>query len=153
MNLGFQVLIVAGLLHVQPEIAKARPNAPTFLTVFQCAAYAELMENQAEFRRLLNAGFKTGKAFLESAAIQGTRYSDLFAALPGNATIRLEGPSVEFVLGRLYEAESQKAWDRAMRQDEFGAWLPIAEWRYTTPESSRRVASQRFHDLACASLP
>ena len=153
MSVGIQAVIFATLLQWQPAIAAVRQTgAAKFWTAFECAAYAELIDDEAEFVRLLNSGFKSGRVFLESARSQGTRYSDLFAGLPDDVTIRLEGPSVEFWLGRVYEAEHQKAWDNVMRQDEYGAWLPVTEWRHTKPEASRTVARQRLRDLACASI-
>ncbi len=152
INVGLQV-ILATVLHWQPAIPTVlQSDSPKFWTAFECAAYAELIDNETEVVRLLNFGFKSGKDFLESARNKGTRYSELFAVVPDNVTIRLEGPTVEFWLGRVYEAEHQRALDRVMRQDEYGAWLPVTEWRYTRPVASRNVASQRFRDLACDSV-
>jgi hypothetical protein len=132
------VVILAAVLEWQTSMPSANQReAPKIWTAFECAAYAELVENDAEAMRLLALGFKSGKAFLEAAIANGTPFRDLWSQLPDDVTKRLEGPTVEFLLGRVFEAAHQRAYDRVMRQDEYGAWLPVAEWRYTRPAAYR----------------
>lgn len=78
---------------------------------FRCSALAGAMGEREEARRLFEMGYGDGTRFLK--AVQGGIVSeaDIRSTVPIAVTMRIEGPSIDFMLGRIYAAAEEDALD------------------------------------------
>ena len=76
---------------------------------FTCSVLAAQMKDAKEQERLFMFGYKQGQAFL--AAIQSKKVDgkDISEEVPIGVTFLLQGPTAEFILGRIFEASQDEA--------------------------------------------
>jgi hypothetical protein len=76
---------------------------------FECAALADVIDDAEEKRRLFNIGYEQGKIFLN--ALQGGKIEKQdIERLPMAVSVFLPGgPTVDFILGRLFETAFMEA--------------------------------------------
>ncbi|MGB8896016.1 MAG: hypothetical protein WCD13_17160 [Pseudolabrys sp.] len=103
-------------------------------SAFQCSTYAELSDYKSEQERLHLVGLNAGRTFLE--AMKAGQISEQAAreAVPINVLQRLEGPSNEFVIGKIYAAATGSAYDEIVKKKR-SKWGPTqkqdAQFAYT----------------------
>jgi hypothetical protein len=90
-------------------------------SAFQCSTYAELSgnlisENKSEQERLHLVGLNAGRTFLEAMKAGQISEQALREAVPINVLQRLEGPSNEFVIGKIYAAATGSARDEIVKK-------------------------------------
>jgi len=97
-------------------------------SAFQCSTYAELSENKNEQQRLFVVGLNAGRAFLE--AMKAGQISEQAAKdeVPINVLSRLEGPSNDFVIGRIYAAATGDVYDEIVKK-KMSKWAPSEKQR------------------------
>lgn len=76
---------------------------------FECTALASHTRNGAEQERLFKYGYRTGLSFI--AALQAGKIDrkDLSTEAPWLMMLLLQGPTPDFMLGRVYEAAQDAA--------------------------------------------
>ena len=92
-------------------------------SAFQCSAYAELAENKNEQERLYLVGLNAGRTFLEAMKAGQISEQAAKAEVPINVLQRLEGPSNEFVIGKIHAAATGHAHDEIAKKKR-GIWAP-----------------------------
>ncbi len=103
-------------------------------SAFQCSTFAELSDYKSEQERLHLVGLNAGRAFLE--AMKAGQISEQAAKddVPINVLQRLEGPSNEFVISKIYEAATSGAYDEIVKKKR-SSWGPTqkqdARFAYT----------------------
>jgi len=103
-------------------------------SAFECSAFAELSEYKTEQERLYLVGLNAGRAFLE--AMKAGRISEQAVKddVPINVLQRLEGPSNEFVINKIYAAATGNAHDDIVKKKRSN-WGPTqkqdARFAYT----------------------
>ena len=88
-----------------------------------CAGYAETAGYDAEQKRLSQLGIDEGRKFLQSLSDGKIDPKDVESNVPIAVTLVIGGPSVDFVLGRIWEASAEYAADRIWQKDS-GAYDP-----------------------------
>jgi hypothetical protein len=72
---------------------------------FQCAAIASFLDDKkSEQGRLFMAGLEGGREFLKAARDGKVEKDDIHSNLPLSFFLRLRGPSIDFILGSVWEA-------------------------------------------------
>ncbi len=103
-------------------------------SAFQCSAFAELAENKNEQERLYLVGLNAGRTFLEAMKAGQISEQAVKDEVPINVLQRLEGPSNEFVIGKIYAAATGYANDEIVNR-KTGKWGPTqkqeARFAYT----------------------
>ena len=106
---GFAIIVTSLFLFWSPSLAqtsdavdKAR-LARTVWSAFQCSTFAEMSGDKKEQARLFLVGLEAGRDFLE--ALKSGQISDdaMSKEVPVGVTLALQGPSPDFILGRIFE--------------------------------------------------
>ena len=85
-------------------------------SAFQCSTFAELSENKNEQERLFLVGLNAGRTFLEAMKARQISEQAVKDEVPINVLQRLEGPSNEFVIGKIYAAATGYAYDDIVKK-------------------------------------
>ncbi len=96
----------------QTAVEKARLSR-TMWSAFECSVYADLSGNEMEQARLFDLGVKSGREFIEAV---NTRQipPDMLRVEVNAATLDLlQGPSTDFMVGRVYESAATAALQKA----------------------------------------
>jgi len=92
-------------------------------SAFQCSAFAELAEEKNEQERLYLVGLNAGRTFLEAMKAGQISEQALREAVPINVLQRLEGPSNEVIIDKIYAAATGYARDYIVKR-KTGIWGP-----------------------------
>ena len=113
-----------------------------------CAGYAETAGYVAEQKRLSQLGIDEGRRFLQSLSDGKIDPKDIESNVPIAVTMVIGGPSVDFVLGRIWEASAEYVADRIWQKD-LGAYDPAR-----APDAEIRMtnAQRFFREASCQSL-
>ncbi|MGY1410873.1 hypothetical protein ACW5EG_15030 [Luteimonas sp. A611] len=76
------------------------------------------MWQPAEQERLFNFGYAQGREFISALEAGKIKREDLSSHAPVGALLLLEGPSADFILGRIYAAAEENALKDVYRTDE-----------------------------------
>ena len=87
-------------------------------SAFECSAFAELSEYKTEQERLYLVGLNAGRAFLEAMKAGQISEQAVKDDVPINVLQRLEGPSNEFVINKIYAAATGNAHDDYRKEKE-----------------------------------
>jgi hypothetical protein len=80
-------------------------------SAFECSALAAHLKNSKEQERLFQFGLSQGKAFIEAVQSGKVKKEDLSKGVPIGLLWLLEGPSPDFMLGRIFESAMDHALD------------------------------------------
>ena len=98
-----------------------------------------------------NRGYEIGQRFVSSALSGEISPDAIRAEVPVYISLSMQGPSPEFILGRIYETTATDAFDRVVSKDANGAVLPVDRW--VMDQDVRRVIAQALRDDAnCPAL-
>jgi hypothetical protein len=78
-------------------------------SAFECSSLASQMKNQKEQERLFNFGYKNGLAFISALQAQKIERKHISEEVPIGVTFLLQGPTPDFILGRIFEAAQDEA--------------------------------------------
>lgn len=76
---------------------------------FECAALSHELERPADEKQHFDYGYSQGKTYLDAFRAGEVAKRDVFTTLPSGFMPRAEGSSIDFALGRVYEAAAQSA--------------------------------------------
>lgn len=76
---------------------------------FECSALAAQFGDTKEQERLFLHGYNEGKVFIAAVQARKVDQRDLSAEMPWLMGLLLEGPTPDFMLGRIYEAAQDAA--------------------------------------------
>lgn len=148
-------LFLIALTGMDASAALAEPSSKDLATAgrrtwdaMTCAGYAETAGYNEEQRRLSQLGIDEGRVFLQSLADGKIDAKDVESNVPIAVTLIVGGPSVDFVLGRIWEASAEHAADRIWQKDS-EAYDPAL-----APDDETRVmnAQQFYREASCQSL-
>ncbi|MEQ6342937.1 MAG: hypothetical protein M3A44_15160 [Gammaproteobacteria bacterium] len=76
---------------------------------FECSSLASVLERPKDQERLFRFGYEQGKEFLH--ALQGGRITaeDLKSIAPSGLLMVAQGPTADFILGRVFESAQENA--------------------------------------------
>jgi hypothetical protein len=85
---------------------------------FQCSIAAEHIGDNDEQKRLWTLAHESGKAFLNAANEGKVKRADIRETVAIAVTMRMRGPSVDFVMGSVWEAAANKYYDELGKECE-----------------------------------
>lgn len=122
------LIAIAGLLSGPSIRAEdASHHGGMLYAAFRCWGYATIAGERETADRLFEVGLRSGHGFLEAA--RAGRVDKDKPGLPISVQLLMEGPSDDFILGRLFQHLYREASDRAWgRVDELDMPLPPDRW-------------------------
>jgi len=108
-------------------------------SAFECSSLASVAEDEKEQRRLFMIGYEQGKQFLDALIAKKINQSDLSSIVPSGFVMLIEGPTPDFVLGRLFAATQENALDGVF----------VSEGKYNPKDLQKIIAERRFHERNC----
>lgn len=133
----------------QAQTTKQSPNLGRLMwAAFVCSTYAELSHNQPEQKRLFTVGFDAGRRLLDEWA---TLPEERQRNIPVGVLLRLGGPSVDFIIGRIFEGAADDAFDKVVKTDGSGRTItdPL---KWAGDELKVVNAVNRYQHSNCALL-
>jgi hypothetical protein len=76
---------------------------------FECAALADIAGEKNKAETFFTYGLREGRAFLEAAEANKIKKEDLNSQAPVGVLMLLQGPSHDFILGRIYSFAEKNA--------------------------------------------
>jgi hypothetical protein len=106
---------------------------------FECSTLASKMRQPAEQERLFNFGYAQGQEFIAALETGKIKREDLSSHAPVGALLLLEGPSADFILGRIYAAAEENALKDVYRTGEV----------FNSEATQELIASNKFTRRNC----
>jgi hypothetical protein len=98
---------------------------------FVCAALTDVTGEANEKNRLFNIGYEQGKIFINAVQSGKIQADDFNNQVPIAVTFLLKGPSVDFILGRIFEAAIDDATKDVFDIHDKEAQKIFAQSKYT----------------------
>ena len=108
-------------------------------SALQCASWASITKDDAESERLFTFGYEQGQKFLAAIKAEKVKKEDISSEVPIAVAWMLQGPTEEFILGRIYEAAQEDALEEVFKTgDEFNS-----------DEMQKIIAGNKYRDGNC----
>lgn len=145
MRCGWLFLLCAMFTSAQAAIKTSEEYAALSRrswSAFECSALALIAGNTNEQRRLFTLGYESGKEFIE--AVRAGKVEDHHARqhAPIGMLLKMEGPTADFMLGRIWEAAFKNATKEAY--DSYA--------KYSNESLRTQIARSEFERQNCALL-
>lgn len=88
------------------------------VSAFMCSAVAGELKNKEEANRLFKLGYESGKFFLEAVNTGKVQNEDIDSIVPMIVTLRMRGPSIDFILGTIWDGTVSSFFDERDRKCE-----------------------------------
>jgi hypothetical protein len=121
---------------VSKELAKKGRAA---WSSFVCASLASHLDEKVEHERLFEYGYEQGKIFVEAVFAGEVTREDIDNEVPIGVSVSLEGPTTDFMLGRIYEVAVEYASDSIWDDHD----SPVDQ------DTRRTLAKSRFTEANC----
>lgn len=108
-------------------------------SAFECSAWASKVDDLKEAERLFMFGYEQGQKFLGALKAEKIKQEDISQEVPIGVTLLLQGPSEEFILGRIYETAQTEALDEVFKTGN----------EYNSEELQKSIAGNKFRDGNC----
>lgn len=108
-------------------------------SAFQCSVLASVMSDAQEEERLFTFGYEQGKKFLNALSANKISEEDVSSEVPVGITWVLGGPSIEFMLGRIYTSASDAALENVYPTDG----------TYISEDLRKSIAENDFNEGNC----
>lgn len=109
---------------------------------FECSALASKIGNTELQQRLFIYGYESGISFIEALREGKIEREDISRDAPLIMMMLLQGPSPDFMLGRVFEAAIDAAFDGVHETDE----------NYNDEETQVILAESKFQEQNCSLL-
>lgn len=118
----------------------------------ECAAIASFSEDNAQLKPLFEAGRRDGLAFIANAKARPKEAKQIFDKVPMIMSWRLEGPSPDFMLGRVWEATVEYVGDELEGRDTWSHQERDPKAAPVDRVLRKALASNRFRERNCPLL-
>ena len=129
------------------EDAKA---AMVMWTAFECGTYAEMSGDRDRQAVLFERGMTAGRQFFAAIEAGTITEEEQRKHVPYIVPMLASGPSVDFVLGRIFESAMNSAYDDVVKEDMAGLPLPMEEW--TNDDEMKQSRAQLLYQRGNCSL-
>jgi hypothetical protein len=133
-------LVFAGSTVLTAGAQSAR-DGRVMWSAFQCATFAEMSGDTKEQERLFTIGVKAGRQFVEALQNRQISPEAVNSEAPIGVTMRLSGPSVDFMIGRIFESATSDAYDDVVKRKN-DDWVMDKELK-------KSIAKQKHHEGNC----
>jgi hypothetical protein len=116
------LLIVATLILSQSAVAETSKEyallGKKVVSAFMCSATARAVEKTESAERLFKLGHESAKVFLEAANSGKINSEDIRSTVPMIVTMRMRGPSIDFIAGTFWEGTVANLYEKFGRDCE-----------------------------------
>ncbi len=123
---------IAFAIAFSPQIALAAEEdakaAMVMWTAFECGTYAEMSGNSERQAALFERGMTAGRQFFAAIEAGTITEEEQQNNVPFIVRMLAAGPSIDFILGRIFENAMNSAFDDVVKEDMAGMPLPMEEW-------------------------
>jgi len=123
-------------------------GARVMWAAFECSIFAELSANPVRQGALFERGYSEGQAFFAAAEAGDITEEEWRTHVPIAVPLLSSGPSIDFVLGRIFETVAGEAFDDVVTKDANGLPLQPEEW-VQDPELRVIRAQNLYRDRNC----
>lgn len=123
--IAFAIAFLPQVAFAAEEDAK---SAMVMWAAFECGTYAEMSGNRERQAALFERGIAAGRRFLSAVEAGTITEEEHRKHVPYIVPLLSAGPSVDFVLGRIFESAMNAAYDDVVKEDMAGLPLPMEEW-------------------------
>ena len=102
------LLLACGSATAQESDDYARMSRVSW-AAFECAAFSSVLNEPKEQERLFRLGYDKGKEFLEALQAGRIKGEDLYSISPSGFLMLAQGPTPDFILGRVFESAQENA--------------------------------------------
>ena len=136
---------LAVILAAAPAAASEKAHLSRVVhSAFQCVGYAFSAGNEAEGQRLFTVGVTKGREFLSALRSKEITPEDFQKSVPAGISMLIQGPSDDFILGRIYQSVSIDALTEVREQDDQGQPLKVP----LIDDAKRKVVAQGRYERA-----
>lgn len=139
------LLVSAHTAYPQADIEKSQLGRIVW-SAFQCATYAEMSGDVAEQSRLFEVGLRSGRKFIDAVKNKQITPEIMTREVPIGVTMLLQGPTPDFILGRIFENAMHDAFDEIVKN---GNPYDTTKWINDTDLRKTR-ARTKFDNGNCA---
>jgi hypothetical protein len=111
-------------------------------SAFECASWAGVMKDRVEQDRLFNIGLSSGRRFIDAVRAGKVRENDISVQVPVGLVMLLQGPSTDFMLGRIFE----RVQDHALKE------VVSSKDTINEPAVQAVIAGNKFRSSNCQLL-
>lgn len=108
-------------------------------SAFECSALAEKSKNTKEQERLFKYGYAQGLKFIEAIQAEKIEREDLSKGVPLMMLLLLQGPTPDFMLGRVFEGALDSALEDVFKTGE----------HFNSDEMQETIAKNKFWKQNC----
>lgn len=147
MRLAIVLAFLPQIAFAAEEDAKA---AMVMWTAFECGTYAEMSGDHERQAALFERGMAAGRQFFAAIEAGTITEKEQYQHVPYNVPLLAAGPSVDFVLGRIFESAMNSAYDDVVKEDMAGLPLRMEDW--TDDDQLKRSRAQLLYQRGNCSL-
>ena len=108
---AFLFLASSALAHAETSAEYAKLGQKIW-PAYICAIAAEKMNDKEAHARLFKLAYDSGKTFLEAFIAGKIDKKDIQSRVAVAVTFRMQGPSIDFILGRIFEGAAEDYSDK-----------------------------------------
>lgn len=108
-------------------------------SAFRCSSWASEIDDQKEAKRLFMFGYEQGKKFIGALSAQKIKQEDLESEVPLVILMLLQGPSEDFMLGKIYQTIQESALEDVLKTGD----------DLNSDEVQKVIAGNKFRDSNC----
>ena len=124
----FAVTMIALLPQIALAAEEDAKAAMVMWTAFECATYARMSGDRERQGALFERGMASGRQFFTAVAAGTITEEEHRTHVPFIIPLLAAGPSIDFVLGRIFESAINSAYDNVVKEDIAGLPIPMEEW-------------------------
>jgi hypothetical protein len=103
--------------------------------------------NEKEYERLFELGYRAGTVFLDGVRTKTISEAEIKEA-PVGVLWHMTGPTTDFMIGRIFEAATNDAFDQVVKEDSAG--VPIFDPSKWADDELRTIrAKNKFQSSNC----
>lgn len=144
-TLKLVIAAVMGLMVTSPGMAEPSQSKPYEMMVqsvwsaFQCSVLAEKSRNPSEQKRLFGFGYDQGLKFIGALESGDAGAKDIPGDAPFSMLLLLQGPTPDFMLGRIFEVALRSTLENVYKTDDY----------YTADANQESIAAAEFWKRNC----
>jgi len=108
-------------------------------SAFECSSLASHIKDSKEGERLFLFGYEQGKKFIRALKANKIEKEDISNGVPMIMLLLLEGPSEDFMLGRIYENAQEHALEKVFKTDD----------KFNSEQFQKDIAKSEFRKRNC----
>ena len=108
-------------------------------SAFECSALADQSQNKQEQERLFKYGYQQGLTFIDAIRENKINKEDLSTEVPLMMGLLLQGPTPDFMLGRVFEGAVESALDNVFKTGD----------TFNSDEMQKNIAKNEFWKRNC----